>query len=181
MNRFSKHCDQCGTALPLGDEWPKKCLGCGRGVWPNPTPIGVCLVPVSDGNRVGILIGKRGHNPGMGEWGLPGGFINDTVPGETIIGGATRELWEETGVDLRNNYDRFSHHWEYANDPQAQVLVFYHYPYALGLGTMVSEGPCSFTPECTELRVAWHPESLCFSSHTIALNLWFVLRTAGRP
>jgi 8-oxo-dGTP diphosphatase len=42
-----------------------------------------------------VLLIKRGHQPGMGLWSLPGGALK---PGETLAEAAKREAWEETGL-----------------------------------------------------------------------------------
>jgi 8-oxo-dGTP diphosphatase len=43
-----------------------------------------------------VLLIKRGRQPRMGEWSLPGGRIE---PGERAVDAALRELREETGVE----------------------------------------------------------------------------------
>ena len=65
--------------------------------------IGVGIV-VLDGENV--LLVKRGHEPAMGEWSVPGGLIK---AGETIKQAAKRELMEECGIDARfhNTIDIF--------------------------------------------------------------------------
>lgn len=45
-----------------------------------------------------LLLIKRGHEPGMGLWSLPGGRIE---PGETDIEALAREVREETGLTVR--------------------------------------------------------------------------------
>lgn len=54
--------------------------------------IGVNTFLIKD-NR--ILLGKRLSKAGFGTWGLPGGHPE---PGEQLIEGAKRELYEETGI-----------------------------------------------------------------------------------
>jgi ADP-ribose pyrophosphatase YjhB (NUDIX family) len=44
-----------------------------------------------------VLLVKRGHAPRKNEWGLPGGAQN---LGETIMRAASREVREETGLDI---------------------------------------------------------------------------------
>ncbi|MEL7543580.1 MAG: NUDIX hydrolase [Pseudomonadota bacterium] len=45
-----------------------------------------------------VLLGQRGKPPRAGLWSLPGGRIE---PGETVVDGGARELFEETGVRAR--------------------------------------------------------------------------------
>lgn len=58
------------------------------------TPIPVVGVVCLKGDRV--LLIRRGTEPRLGEWSIPGGRIE---PGERAIDAALRELKEETGVD----------------------------------------------------------------------------------
>ena len=51
---------------------------------------------VIDGERT--LLIRRGSPPLKGEWSIPGGLLE---VGETIEQGVTRELLEETGLDVR--------------------------------------------------------------------------------
>lgn len=43
-----------------------------------------------------LLLVRRGHGPGAGEWSVPGGRVEG---GETVIEAVVRELAEETGVE----------------------------------------------------------------------------------
>jgi len=45
-----------------------------------------------------LLLVRRGHEPGLGTWSLPGGRIE---PGESAAEAAVREVREETGLDVR--------------------------------------------------------------------------------
>ncbi|MGB6244491.1 MULTISPECIES: NUDIX hydrolase [Gordonia] len=53
-------------------------------------------VIVDDDGRV--LMIKRGHAPEKGRWSVPGGHVE---PGETIAEAAVREVFEETGLQVR--------------------------------------------------------------------------------
>lgn len=57
-----------------------------------PTPV-VGVVCLKDDQ---VLLIRRGTQPRLGEWSLPGGRIE---PGERAVDAALRELKEETGVD----------------------------------------------------------------------------------
>jgi 8-oxo-dGTP diphosphatase len=56
----------------------------------------VALFSYND-NDLKILLIERGHDPYMGSWALPGGFIDEN---ETIIHAAKRELFEETNLKI---------------------------------------------------------------------------------
>ena len=55
----------------------------------------VCVgaVAIDDGR---LLLVRRGTEPGLGRWSVPGGRVE---PGETIQEAVVRELLEETGVE----------------------------------------------------------------------------------
>ena len=57
--------------------------------------VGVAGVVVSDGN---VLLIRRGREPMLGAWSLPGGVLE---VGETTAEGVVREVFEETGMHVR--------------------------------------------------------------------------------
>ncbi len=70
----------------------KFCVACQEPLYENPLPA-TCLV-VAD-NRQGILLVRRGVEPKIGYWCLPGGFMElDETPEQAAL----RELREETGL-----------------------------------------------------------------------------------
>lgn len=88
-------CPDCGSELAerhVDGRDRRYCERCEHVVWQNPAPgAGVAVV---DPDR-GVLLTRRDIEPGIGEWALPGGYLEVE---ETPQVGAARELEEETGV-----------------------------------------------------------------------------------
>lgn len=163
-------CGYCGHKF-MRTDWPRQCFECNSFTYRNPTPVSVLLLPVwasdaPDEMRRGILIGKRGHQPGLGLWGLPGGFLE---LGESFEEGCIRELQEETGLPVDPDSLVISHSRAASNG--TQVLVFNEF---VGTVTpsfvMKNWKPCN---ECPEVKIAYNPEELAFPTHTEALSNWF--------
>lgn len=88
------YCSNCGhpitIKIPEGDDRERHCCdSCGQIHYFNPRPIVACL-PRWQGK---IMLCKRGIEPRLGYWTIPGGFME---LGETTEQGAIRETWEET-------------------------------------------------------------------------------------
>lgn len=85
-----RFCPQCGGALEP-EEDHVRCSVCGQRYWANALPA-VQGVLVRDGK---VLLARRGIEPRLGHWDLPGGFVEET---ETPDSAVRRELLEETGL-----------------------------------------------------------------------------------
>ncbi len=94
MNEI-KYCSICGSELsvrPMDGRSRKYCERCKKPVYENPIPATAAVCFDESGK---ILLVKRGVEPNIGEWCLPGGFLEiDETPEE----GSLRELKEETGL-----------------------------------------------------------------------------------
>lgn len=96
-SRF-RYCPKCGGELVremIGDRYRLRCRHCGEIHYENPLP---ATALVARNERGELLLVRRSEPPCIGEWCLPGGFIET---GETARQGALREFKEETGLDAK--------------------------------------------------------------------------------
>ncbi len=94
------YCPECGQALTPkedGDKISPHCDNCERFYYHNPIPVTTCIV-VNSNNE--ILLTRRAVEPRIGEWCLPGGFMELKETPEKC---ATRELKEETGLKAKED------------------------------------------------------------------------------
>ena len=91
-----KFCPKCSAPLELreidGIRRPV-CSRCGRVVYHDPKVTAAAIVE-RDGR---VLMVRRGMEPGLGLWSLPGGYVDR---GEVVEAAAEREVLEETGIDV---------------------------------------------------------------------------------
>lgn len=92
-----KSCPFCTvtlTVVEIGGKDRLACVQCEFVHWNNPKPVTATVVPVNDG----VVLVKRKYEPYVGDWCLPGGFIEATEhPAES----AAREVFEETGLEVK--------------------------------------------------------------------------------
>lgn len=88
----------------------------------NPTPVAIALIPVLGDNGSMYLLGvQRGIEPFIGGIALPGGYINK---GENVNMAVTREVLEETGLNLNQNDFLLT---ENLISPENKLLLFCRY------------------------------------------------------
>ncbi len=82
-----------------------------------------CVIFGYDGKSLKVLLIKRGREPFLGSWALPGGFLRMD---ETVQECARRELWEETG--LKSDYiEQFGVFSSLHRDPRERVVSIAFY------------------------------------------------------
>ena len=87
-----KFCPNCATANPAPGGVPFRCPGCGFSQYFGPVAAVGALIA---GERDELLLVRRARDPGQGQWGLPGGFVDQQ---ETVEQALDREVMEETGL-----------------------------------------------------------------------------------
>lgn len=91
---MASFCSLCGTALQAREAFGRArpvCPGCGHTHFDDPK-VAVGVVAERDGV---ILMTRRAHEPKLGEWSFPSGFVDAY---EDVRDAAIREAWEETGI-----------------------------------------------------------------------------------
>ncbi|HEY7268275.1 MAG TPA: NUDIX domain-containing protein [Dehalococcoidia bacterium] len=93
---MARFCGECGTALEQRPAFGKPrpvCPNCGRVYFDDPK-VAVGVVVDLDG---GIVLCRRNHEPQLGRWSYPSGFVD---AGEVVEAAAAREVLEETGLKV---------------------------------------------------------------------------------
>ncbi|MEZ4504046.1 MAG: NUDIX hydrolase [Dehalococcoidia bacterium] len=87
-------CPRCATRLEAaGSATRPRCPACGFVHWLDPK-VAAGVLASRDGR---LLLVRRNHEPGMGLWSFPSGFVDR---GEVVEDAAAREAFEEAGVRL---------------------------------------------------------------------------------
>ena len=98
-----RFCPKCGSGRFVEhNEKSKHCEDCGFTYYFNPSAATVAFI-VDEGGR--LLVVRRGKEPARGTLDLPGGFCDMWETGEE---GMTREVWEETGLEVERMEFLFS-------------------------------------------------------------------------
>lgn len=89
-----RFCPRCGSGL-APEDGHLRCPSCGERYWANSLPA-VQVLLERDGR---VLLARRGIEPRLGHWDLPGGFAEEEEPPQAT---ARREVREETGLELES-------------------------------------------------------------------------------
>jgi len=94
-----KFCPQCGGGLEkrlIKPGEPKRlvCRDCGFVFYIDPKLATIAIVPLNGG----VVMVRRGIDPGYGLWVVPGGFVDVGEPVEEAV---VRETFEETHLSVR--------------------------------------------------------------------------------
>ncbi len=161
-----KFCPQCGGELAKrllkpGEPERLVCRACGFVFYIDPKLATIAVVPL-DG---GVVMVRRGIDPGYGLWVVPGGFVD---VGERVEEAVVRETREETRLQVR--VLRLLNVYSYQDSPT--VVVAYLTEYLSGDLTAGDESLEArvFTPE----QIPW--DDIPFRSTKAALTDYLRLR-----
>ncbi len=134
-----RYCSRCGARLELAtlpEENRERlaCDACGFIAYVNPRLVVTTIPVTADG---GVILLRRGIEPGRGWWAQPGGFLEVD---ETVAEAAARETLEETGLlvvpgEIVGLYSRL----------EAAVVV-------VAFEASIAGGEARTTPEALEVR-----------------------------
>ena len=124
-----RFCPQCGAEIAARDaEGRPRCGACGFVHYRDPKLAAVVLARDEAGRLLYVL---RDHEPAMGRWAWPSGFVD---AGEIVERAAAREVREETGIEVE--IGRLLGVWSRAGD--AVVVAAYE---ARPVGGALAPGP----------------------------------------
>ncbi|MCH7718992.1 MAG: NUDIX hydrolase [Chloroflexi bacterium] len=154
----ARFCPQCGAPLRR-----RLVFGHRRQVCPqcsyihfNDPKVAVGVVAQRRGR---LLLVRRNHEPRLGEWSFPSGFVD---AGEVLEEAAVRETKEETGLDVR--IQRLL--GAYSSPGERVIFIAY--------AARVTAGRIEVGDECQDVRF-FPPDSLpplAFSHDTAILHAW---------
>jgi len=162
-----KFCPQCGGALEkrllkAGEPERLVCRACGFVFYIDPKLATIAIVPL-DG---GVVMVRRGIDPGYGLWVVPGGFVDVGEPVEEAV---VRETLEETHLTVR--VERILNIYSYRDSTTVVAAYLTQYlggELAAGDETLESR---IFTPE----EIPW--DKIPFRSTKAALTDYLRLRS----
>jgi ADP-ribose pyrophosphatase YjhB (NUDIX family) len=169
-------CSFCGTQFADVRSYPRTCTGCGAQTWANPIPVTVVLLPITDGDRTGLLVVRRAIPP-VGALALVGGFVEDHESWQVC---GARELREEANVVI--DPAALAPVWFASSEPRPDRLLVF------GLAPAIARAdlpPFLSNSEALERGVIFGPGdasgALGFSLHIEAVQRYFGGRGIAGP
>ena len=161
----TRFCPRCGsTRLALKEKFGRQrlnCQSCGYIFFRDPK-VGAGVLLEEDGR---VLLIRRGVNPGMDLWCLPGGFIEHDESPEVA---AVREAKEETGLDVQ--LDELMGLHPYLDPARGNgILILYR---GRRIGGVLTPGDDAKEARYFAAQELPPPEQIAFRTHRRVLQQW---------
>lgn len=156
-------CSYCGNKFSA-NTYPKACDSCKSITFVNPLPVVVVLLPIKNEDRLGILTIRRSIPPFVGSLALPGGYLDVN---ETWQEGASRELFEETGIQVD---PKEMQECGLETAPSNSNLLVFCGPPPLDIKDLPTFVPNN---EVSETFITYEPIELAFPTHTQYIKKFF--------
>lgn len=127
-------------------------------VFRNPIPVAVAVLPVAVDDGYEFVCVKRGNKPCVGEWALPGGYVDE---GENVFQAVCREMNEETQFDcIPEDWSIVDCHTNASN----RMMIFCLYNKPIEFAHFKN-----FNPSIEVLDLGLQTiDKLCFPTHKLA-------------
>ncbi|HEY9712697.1 MAG TPA: NUDIX hydrolase [Chroococcales cyanobacterium] len=146
------------AVIEIGGRDRIACVTCEFVHWDNPLPVTATLVPMNGG----LVLVKRKFEPYIGDWCLPGGFMEAH---EEPADSAAREVLEETGLTVAGLK------LVEARAPGRNInVVILFYTAESASGEMIPGDDASEVEAFTEESL---PHNIAFEHHRRIIDLWF--------
>lgn len=154
------HCSQILIFIEIGGRERLACENrhCDFVHWDNPKPVTATLIPL-DG---GLVLVERKFEPFVGDWCLPGGFIEAHESPEES---ARREVFEETGLEVEIKQ------LVGASDPGRGINVIILFYLATPVGGLLAPGDDA--SDARAFRQEALPPNICFDLHRKMVREFF--------
>jgi ADP-ribose pyrophosphatase YjhB (NUDIX family) len=169
-------CSSCGAKFDDVRSYPRTCARCGVQTWANPIPVTVVLLPITDGDRTGLLVVRRAIPP-IGALALVGGFVEEHESWQAC---GARELREEANVVI--DPSALAPLWFASSEPRPDRLLVFGLAPAIAAAELP---PFVANPEALERGVIFGPGdaagALGFPLHVEAAQRYFSARGIAGP
>ncbi len=160
-----RFCPRCGQRNPAPGSVPFKCPSCGFASFFGPVAaVGGLIV-----DHARLLLVRRARDPGLGKWGLPGGFVD---AGETVTEALAREVLEETQLEVTNWDYLTSFPNQYIYQGIAAPVIDFFFVCQVRDTSSLSLAPDELDQHVWVSDVDEYIDHMAFTSNRAALELW---------
>ncbi|MEM9365291.1 MAG: NUDIX domain-containing protein [Planctomycetota bacterium] len=165
IEKAFRHCPWCATPNRKRGEVPYRCEDCGFTFFFGPVAAVGGLIVNNEGE---LLLVRRAKNPGLGKWGLPGGFVDR---GESIEEALGREILEETNLVITSSclLTTLPNRYQYAGSI-ADVVDLFFVCEIEDTAVELLDGELDAFQWCVPSRK--HLKNMAFESNRKAIELW---------